>query len=396
MTMIDLMKNNEKAPSKLGLYIHIPFCRTKCLYCDFCSFVSHDEAEREAYVCAILREIAARGTKEYTVDTVYFGGGTPSLLSVGQVGRILSALRESFVLDGDVEITLECNPMLGRDVEGAVPYGVVEYFADLQKIGVNRLSMGVQSAVDGELKLIGRRHLFEDARRTFFAAREAGFDNISVDLMLGIPSQTMESLACSVRAICDLSPEHVSIYALQLEEGTPLYRMREKYDLADDDTAAEMYELVVGAMREAGYCHYEISNFARVGRESRHNSKYWVLDEYIGFGIAAHSDFLEKRSENTRDMEAYLSGRWLLCEQEISAREREFEFLMLGLRTREGISKSEFYVRFGVDFDEKYGSAVEKFEKMGYFARNDDRVALNEKGFEVSNSILEQILDFDY
>ncbi len=396
MTMTDMMNKNSKAPSKLGLYIHIPFCRSKCLYCDFCSFVGRSGDERERYIDALCREIAARGTKEYTVDTVYFGGGTPSLLSAGQVGRILSAVRESFALDGDVEITLECNPMIGRNVEGAVPYGVLEYFADLKKIDVNRLSIGIQSAIDTELKLIGRRHSFEDARCTFFAARDAGFDNISVDLMLGIPSQTADSLACSVRALCELSPEHVSIYSLQLEEGTPLYRMREKYDLADDDTAAEMYELVVGAMREAGYCHYEISNFARVGRESRHNSKYWALDEYLGLGIAAHSDFLGKRSENTQDMDAYLSGRWLLCEQEISVREREFEFLMLGLRTQQGISKSEFYVRFGVNFDEKYGSAVEKFDKIGYFARNDDRVALNERGFEVSNSILEQILDFDY
>ena len=395
--MIDMMNKNSKAPRTLGLYIHIPFCRTKCLYCDFCSFVSRNDDERERYICALLEEIKARTTKEYLVDTVYFGGGTPSLLSVEQIRRILSAVRESFVLADDVEITLECNPMIiRRDVEGAVPYGALEYFGELRRIGVNRLSIGVQSAIDGELKLIGRRHTFEEARLTFLSAQRAGFENVSLDLMLGIPSQTIETLERSVNELIALAPEHISIYSLQLEEGTPLYRMRGKYDLADDDTAAQMYELVVKMMREAGYCHYEISNFAKTGRESRHNSKYWVLDEYIGLGLAAHSDFSGRRSENTKEMSDYLEGRWLLCEQEIDEGEREFEFLMLGLRTARGISREEFFDRFGLDFDEKYGKRIEKFKKMGYFCEKNDRIALTERGFEVSNAILSEILDFDY
>lgn len=395
--MIDMMNKNSKAPRTLGLYIHIPFCRTKCLYCDFCSFVSRNDDERERYICALLEEIKARTTNEYLVDTVYFGGGTPSLLSVEQIRRILSAVRESFVLADDVEITLECNPMIIRqDVEGAIPYGALEYFGELRRIGVNRLSIGVQSAIDGELKLIGRRHMFEEARQTFLSAQRAGFENISLDLMLGIPSQTIETLERSVNELIALAPEHISIYSLQLEEGTPLYRMREKYDLADDDTAAQMYELVVKMMREAGYFHYEISNFAKAGRESRHNSKYWVLDEYIGLGLAAHSDFSGRRSENTKVMSDYLEGRWLLCEQEIDEGEREFEFLMLGLRTARGISREEFFDRFGLDFDEKYGKRIEKFKKMGYFCEKNDRIALTERGFEVSNAILSEILDFDY
>ena len=175
MTMINSI-NNEKAPRKLGLYIHIPFCKTKCLYCDFCSFVSKDEAKREEYVCALLREIEARGTKEYLVDTIYLGGGTPSLLTVEQVGRILCAVRENFIVCEDVEITIECNPITHID-DGK------EYFSFLRALGVNRLSIGIQSAIDSELKLIGRRHTFEEAKRTFFEARESGFDNISVDLM---------------------------------------------------------------------------------------------------------------------------------------------------------------------------------------------------------------------
>lgn len=386
--MIDNNFKNEKAPRNLGLYIHIPFCRTKCLYCDFCSFVSRDEQQREAYVGALLREIEARGTKDYSVDTVYFGGGTPSLLSAEQIGRILGEIKESFNVSPDAEITLECNPMTVSDGD--------KYFKELRALGVNRLSLGVQSAVDGELKLIGRRHSFEEAKATFLAARGAGFENISVDLMLGIPSQTFDSLRASANQVIKLAAEHISIYSLQLEEGTPLYRMRERYSLADDDAAADMYELVVKMMKDAGYRHYEISNFARGGRESKHNCKYWRLDEYLGLGLAAHSDFGGKRLENTRDMERYLGGEWLQAESYISNSEREFEFLMLGFRTADGISKSEFLARFGVDFDEKYGEKMEKFKKMGYFCEKGDALALTESGFEVSNAILTEILDFDY
>ncbi len=389
MIMIDMQTNMKKAPKYLGLYIHIPFCRTKCLYCDFCSFVSREEAEREAYVCALLKEIEARGTSEYIVDTVYLGGGTPSLLSAEQIARILSAVKSNFALDADAEITLECNPMTHL-ADGK------EYFKALRASGVNRLSIGVQSALDGELKLIGRRHSFDEARLTFFDARGAGFDNISLDLMLGIPSQTIDSLKVSANQVIKLQPEHISIYSLQLEEGTPLYRMREKYSFADDDLAADMYELVVKMMREAGYSHYEISNFAKDGKESRHNCKYWRLGEYIGLGLAAHSDFSGKRRENTCDMEKYLSGECLLSEREIGMSEREAEFIMLGLRMSDGISKAEFFDRFGVGFDEKYGKRAEKFKKMGYFCNKEASVALTERGFEVSNAILSEILCFDY
>ena len=388
MTMTDMITDIEKAPRRLGLYIHIPFCRTKCLYCDFCSFVSKSEDEREAYICELLKEIKARGTREYLVDTVYFGGGTPSLLSAEQMGRILSCVRENFDVCDSAEITLECNPITHLD-DGK------EYFSSLRALGINRLSIGVQSANDTELQLIGRRHSFEQARSTFADARGAGLDNISLDLMLGIPSQTLESLRSSVNELLDLSPEHISIYSLQLEEGTPLYRMREKYDIPDDDLAADMYELVVELMKKAGYRHYEISNFARGSFESRHNSKYWRLDEYIGLGLAAHSDFAGKRRENVKDMTEYISGRAMLCEQQISEKERELEFIMLGLRTDRGISKSEYGVRFGKDFEESYGKRIAEFIKMGYVCDKNGRIALSERGFEVSNSILASLLDFD-
>lgn len=388
MTMINLV-NNEKAPRKLGLYIHIPFCRTKCLYCDFCSFVSRDERAREEYVCALLREIDARRTKEYLVDTIYFGGGTPSLLSHEQISRILSTVRENFAISDDVEITLECNPMTHLD-DGK------EYFTALRSLGVNRLSLGIQSAVDSELKLIGRRHTFDEAKRTFFDAREAGFDNISIDLMFGIPSQTLESLAYSLNEFIKLGTEHISIYSLQLEEGTPLHKMQAKYDFADDDTIADMQNAINFAMNKAGYLHYEISNYAKCGKESRHNSKYWQLCEYLGLGLASHSDFRGQRSENTCDMEAYLKGEYFDNGREIGKLEREVEFIMLGLRMSKGISKSEFFERFHVAFDEKYGEKIGELQRLSLIHDDGNRVALNERSFLVSNMILAQILDFDY
>ena len=387
--MIDIINNNEKAPSILGLYIHIPFCRTKCLYCDFCSFVSRDDGERERYVDALLREIHERGTDKYAVDTVYFGGGTPSLLSSQQIGRILSAVRENFKLTDDVEITLECNPMTHLD-DGK------EYFSAIHRLGVNRLSLGVQSALDSELKLIGRRHTFEEAKRTFSCARESGFDNISIDLMFGIPSQTVKSLDYSLDEFISLGAEHISIYSLQLEEGTPLHRMQSRYEIADDDAVADMYAAINQKMKGAGYIHYEISNFAKEGKESRHNSKYWRLDEYLGLGLAAHSDFGGERSENTCDLSDYLEGKYYLSGNEIGKAEREVEFVMLGLRMKEGISKSEFFERFKIDFDEKYGEKVKNLAKLDFVSDSPDKFALTEKGFAVSNMILSQILDFDY
>ena len=387
--MIDIIKNNEKAPRRVGLYIHIPFCSTKCLYCDFCSFVSRDENERERYVKSLLNEIESRKTKEYIVDTVYFGGGTPSLLSSEQIGRILSSVKEHFILDDCAEITLECNPMTHLN-DGE------EYFSALRLLGVNRLSLGIQSAVDSELKLIGRRHSFEEAQKTFFDARRSGFENISIDLMFGIPSQTLESLEYSLNQFTLLGAEHISIYSLQLEEGTPLYKMREKYDFADDDTVADMYMAINSFMGERGYSHYEISNYAKEGKESRHNSKYWLLDEYLGLGLAAHSDFSGKRRENVCDLKKYLAGDYLSIESEMGISEREVEFIMLGLRMSKGISKQEFFARFGLNFDEKYGKKIQELAQFFKKTDDQDRVCLNESGFAVSNSILAQILDFDY
>lgn len=344
----------------------------------------------EGYIDALCTEIRERGASlcEYSVDTLYFGGGTPSLLTIAQLSRVFEALRESFSIEEGAEITLECNPMTHTE-DG------YRYFSELRSLGVNRLSVGVQSACDAELKLIGRRHTFAEAKKTFFDAREAGFSNISLDLMLALPSQTAESLERSISELVSLSPEHISIYSLQLEEGTPLATMRDRYAIPSDDEAADMYELTISMMRRAGYEHYEISNFAKEGKRSRHNQKYWRLDEYLGVGLAAHSDILGARVQNTCDMQRYLSGNFTESSQAISERERMNEYVMLGLRTSDGISCSEFADIFGEELENFLGGREESFYRMGLLLREGDHLYLSERGAEVSNAILSELLNFE-
>ena len=384
-------KNNQKAPRNLGLYIHVPFCRRKCLYCDFCSFPAQKSDVIADYVAALCEELCenSKACALHTVDTVYFGGGTPTLLTVEQFSDIFSVLRDNYNIAENVEITVECNPLTNRD-------GQTEYLSALRSLGANRLSIGVQSADDGELKLIGRGHTFAEAKQTYLAARGAGFDNISVDLIFALPSQTAESLSRSVDELIALCPEHISIYSLQLEEGTPLYKLRDRYDLPTDDDAADMYELIVEKMVDSGFIHYEISNFAKAGYESRHNSKYWSLDEYIGAGLAAHSDFGGVRRENTKNLADYLSGKRVLSEKKISEAEREEEYIMLGLRTKRGISVREFSEIFRKGLLDRLGNKLEPFCKHGLVICDGDRIYLSESGFEVSNTILAELLEFDY
>ena len=375
----------------MGLYIHVPFCRRKCLYCDFCSFPAQKSDVIADYVRALCEELRenAKACALYVVDTVYFGGGTPTLLTTAQFADIFSALRDNYNIADDAEITVECNPLTNRERRS-------EYLSFLRTIGVNRLSIGVQSADDGELRLIGRGHTFAEAKQTYLAARKAGFENISVDLIFALPSQTKQSLSRTVDELIALCPEHISIYSLQLEEGTPLYKLRDRYDLPSDDDAADMYELIVKRMADSGYNHYEISNFAKPGFESRHNSKYWSLDEYLGAGLAAHTDFGGVRWENTKNLADYLSGVRVLSQREISSSEREEEYIMLGLRTSKGISASEFSALFGKDLFARIGEKLKPFAERGLVICDGDRIRLSEAGFEVSNTILAELLEFDY
>jgi len=381
------MNENKAENKELSLYIHVPFCRRKCNYCDFCSFTDLSSDTLTRYAERVREELkkysaAVSDAGNYRVPTVYFGGGTPSLLAAEEYGRILDTIGDCFELCGNAEITLECNP---ATADG-------EYFQKIRGYGVNRLSLGLQSAVDKELLALGRIHSFEDFKRTYSAAREAGFDNISADLMYGIPNQTLESFERSLSELCALAPEHISSYLLKIEEGTAFWGKEQGLSLPDEDTQLEMYLTLTNFLREKGYDKYEISNFARRGFESRHNSGYWQGREYIGIGVAAYSYFAGDRFGNSRDLGAFLRGEPIECEREsLSAEDALFESIMLGMRMARGISLDEYAARSGADFDADFPSAA-RFERLGLLARADGRVFFTDRGFFLSNAVLSEFL----
>lgn len=368
----------------LGIYIHLPFCLKKCLYCDFCSYVGVDGSLRERYVDALCRHISQYREicADHEVDTVYFGGGTPTLLATEQFSRIFKALHNNFSIAPDAEITVECNPATAD----------LEKLRALRRLGVNRLSLGVQSANDDELAALGRVHRFADAVAAFSDARAAGFDNISVDLMFGIPNQTRESFSETLQKLLALSPDHVSAYGLILEEGTPFYTNSENLVLPDEDTEYTMYTDAWEAFESRGLSRYEISNFAASAFRSRHNLKYWHYDEYLGFGCSAHSLFGGKRFYCPAELGSYIAGEFIEGEEDTDP---ENEFVMLGMRLAEGVDESEFARRFGESFEECYGKALEPFVKKGLVLRKDGRTRFSDEGFYLSNAVLSEILTFD-
>ena len=371
----------------LGIYIHIPFCIKKCNYCDFCSFASVEESIKDKYVEALCREIALWGEKasDRAVDTVYFGGGTPTLLSIEQLSKIIFALRDNFCISDNAEITTECNP---ATADG-------EYFKELKALGFNRISLGVQSANDRELELLGRVHTFSDAKKAFYDARRAGFDNISVDIMFAIPEQTEVSFNYTLEKIFELSPEHISAYSLIIEPGTDFFANYKKLVLPDDDSEYNMYTGAVEAMERHGLHRYEISNFAATGRESRHNLKYWRCEEYLGFGISAHSFFDDERRENTSKLDVYINGAYTAASRKILPNEAVNEYVMLKMRLSEGIDESEFEKLFGIPFGKAFGEALERFVCAGLVVREGGRCTFTDSGFYLSNSVLSEILSFE-
>ena len=371
----------------LGLYLHIPFCRSKCLYCDFCSLPARSEELISAYVNALCRDIA--GKKEicadYAVQTIYFGGGTPTLLSAAQLETVMETIRKTFYVEADCEVSAECNPATGGK----------DLFSAMRRMGFNRLSIGLQSAHKNELRALGRMHDFDGFLRTWNEAREAGFDNLNADVMFGIPEQTEESFAKTLEKLIPLSPEHLSAYALTLEEGTPLYRLAEKLSFPSEEETAGMYLHMVDFLAANGLEQYEISNFARPGYQSRHNRKYWDVEEYLGFGVAAHSDFGGVRFGNGRDLDAYLRGEDVCVEKgKPSAKERENEYVMLQLRLAEGLKNQAFQARFGHGA-QAFFAKLEPWIEKGYLRRTADGAAFLPKGFLVSNAILSEIVDFE-
>ena len=376
----------NKGKKSLGLYIHIPFCLRKCAYCDFCSFDNLDEGERRVYADALVRQIESwrQRCEGYSVDTVFFGGGTPTLMPISAFDRIFEALHRNFSIEAGAEVSMECNPATGGE----------EYFRELRRLGVNRLSIGCQSLDDGELRKIGRLHSSADFVDTYGAARRAGFDNINADLIYGLPEQSTEKFLSTVRGFCSLAPEHISAYCLKVEEGTPFGKMGGSLILPDEDAQFEMYSRGREMLEGAGYGRYEISNFARPGYESRHNLKYWNCDEYLGLGLAAHSYFGGERFACHRDMARYIVGEYLEGEPiKIDSDESETEYVMLRMRLREGLRFDEYSERFGRDAREKYGERFAPFVKSGHVISDGESFVFSEEGIFVSNYILSSVLD---
>lgn len=370
-----------KTDGRTGLYVHTPFCIRKCKYCDFASSVPNEDF-RAAYIERLLGEIRSYRDKNVLLDTVFFGGGTPSLLNARELYMIMDAIRSSFRLSPIAEITAEVNP------------GTI----DEQKLGAflsegfNRFSIGLQSIHENELKKLGRIHNFEDFLTAYKMMRENGVGNISVDLMFGIPEQSVKSFEQTLSAIKELSPEHISAYGLIIEEGTPFYNERDNLRLPTEEDEREMYFLASSVLSESGYSHYEISNFAKSGFECKHNLKYWNLDDYIGVGLAAHSYFGGAHFSNPRDQGAYLSGVKDV-EDALSLDEVAFEYAMLRLRTSAGISFTEYKKRIGSDFLTKERKERADFYKArGLLLCNEKRLALTTEGFYLSNTIISDLL----
>ena len=373
------MSGRQGKPA-LGLYIHIPFCKAKCAYCDFYS-LAHSEEKMDAYMAALLRhleEVAPRAAG-MQVDTVYFGGGTPSYLGAARLCRILQTVLRRYDVARDAEITLEANPDSAGDWKE---------LRKLRRAGFNRLSLGVQSTDDALLRRIGRVHTYEQVQQAVMAARKAKFTNLSLDLIYGLPGQTMEDWQRTLADAVALGPEHLSCYGLKLEEGTPLWQQRQTLTLPDDDAQADMYLYTVAALGEMGYEQYEISNFAKSGKESRHNLKYWRMEEYAGFGPGAHSDFGGVRYGYVRDIDSYIAGKLVLSESETdSTLARDYESVMLSLRTAAGIDRQTFEKRYRQRF-QPMETLFEQYEKAGLASRTEGGWRLTPKGFLVSNSII--------
>lgn len=373
--------------NSIGIYVHVPFCVQKCKYCDFCSFDKSTQDVRADYVSALCSELEreAACVRERTVDTVFFGGGTPSLLSICELDKMLSVLHKNYNVQKNAEITLEMNPATANK----------EKMKSMHQMGINRVSIGMQSSDDKELELLGRIHTYSDFLRTFDDARAAGFDSINADVMYGIPSQTLSSLEKTLSSLTSLSLDHVSAYSLKIEEGTPFYSMRSELSLPCEDEEYGMYLLCTQMLSDAGYSHYEISNYAKKGKQSRHNLKYWRAEEYLGFGVSAYSYLDSKRYGNSRDISDYIKngGRCTHTDvDELDTNDKMSEYIMLAFRLREGVSEAEFYSRFGVSFSEKYESQLNKFLNSEYMKHEDGRYFLTDKGMYVSNSILVEFI----
>lgn len=375
------MKNKE-----LALYVHIPFCLKKCNYCDFSSFAGLSDQVRERYVDALISEIRSYKNKAdaYRVRSIFFGGGTPSLLSGAAFSRIVEAMHESFQIEDDIEFSVEANPKTITQ----------ERLAAFVKCGVNRLSIGLQSIHENELKILGRIHSYQDFLDSFAMVKNAGIRNINLDIMYAIPEQTLDSFQQTVDAVCALPITHLSAYSLIIEDETPFGKMRDGLRLPEEAQELLMVEYLHKRMHENGFSHYEISNYAKSGFACRHNLAYWNLTDYLGFGLSACSCFEAVRYTNTSSMDEYLQGDYTQYRQEehLGKEDLAFEYAMLRLRLLEGLSLAEYKNRFGRAFDEGKEDEIAKYIADGFMKRCDDFLSFTEKGLYVSNEILARLL----
>lgn len=377
------MKNNRRIP--LELYVHIPFCVRKCQYCDFLSGPS-DEETKDRYIEALLKEIrAAEHTEDYEIVSVFIGGGTPSALKAEAIASIMRTLQEQFFFCEDAEVTIEANP-------GTVD---LEKLTIYRNVGINRLSLGLQSTDAEELKLLGRIHSYEEFLKSYEWAREAGFSNINIDLMFAIPGQTGEAWRQHLYQVAELNPEHISAYSLIIEEGTPF--AEQNLDLPDEDTEYQMYEDTAEILERYGYRQYEISNYAKQGYMCRHNAGYWQRLEYLGFGLGASSLYGGMRFSNTHQMQEYLKesrnpDQIRKDVTVLSRNEQIEEFMFLGLRMTEGISEKKFEENFDVRLMDVYGDILQKYEETGFMEHIETKWRLTRKGIHVSNHILADFL----
>ena len=380
---------------ELELYLHIPFCERKCAYCDFLSAPA-DPLVRISYIKKLQEEIAYYGPQfeEYQVSSIFFGGGTPTILEGYQLAAILETVKGHFHLAVDAEITVECNP-------GTLTAGKAE---KLVQAGFNRLSMGLQSADDRELQLLGRIHSFAQFLESYDLARKAGFENINVDLMSALPGQTLKSWQSTLQKVTALRPEHISAYSLIIEEGTPFYerfaedeRIREEGGhprlLPEEEVERQMYELTETFLHTKGYERYEISNYAKPGYECRHNCGYWTRKEYLGLGLGASSLVEHQRFQNTSELKEYLEQEYHHIHIETLDKKSEMEeFMFLGMRLMAGISRQQFEKTFQVTLDSVYGEVLRKLKNEQLIEEVAGYVRLTERGIDVSNYVLSEFL----
>lgn len=370
-----------------GLYVHVPFCLKKCNYCDFCSFEGLSHESREAYISALKREVllyAQNEKNKIQVETVFFGGGTPSLLTPREFYEICESLASTFDISRSAEFTVEANPKTLT----------AELLREYCTCGVNRISIGLQSIHENELKKLGRIHSYPDFLHSFKLVEKSGISNVNVDVMYGIPEQTLKSFSETLKALTALSVPHLSVYGLMIEEGTPFARDVASLQLPNEDEEAAMYYEAARLLAERAYRHYEISNYALAGHECRHNLKYWRAEEYIGLGVSAYSYFGGVRYGNTSSLSEYLAADMFSYRnaEKSSPSDRAFEYAMLALRLDEGLNFADYERRFGVDFRLGREEKLEKYKRLGLLSLSARSVALTTAGFYVSNTILADLL----